>query len=721
MASPVGAISSFAYLEPSTTEDNPRAAAKERRQKLSNDQLIQGTSISLEGAGKTEHLDLTFFLMNFRNHLENGTDGPAKIEAAIKAFKSTKGYQEHQAEYDQVLGNIRNQLNSFTTEQNQSLAKPVLELGSDILPSVPAPDPTPEPADAAEAEGEEEEKKEEREPKVKDPNFSFGAYLGSNRAFAALSKAVAFNADTFMPQQDTRAGASFTFSAGKQTMEVGAYGGGGALHSVPGSGLGKLGKMAFGGVEAGFVNPVPPRGKFEASTMGFEVIGVTDHSGKGEGVPTPKPVFRFQASTRNPWAFALGEERNFQISLVTFLNKQSVSFNINNPPLEAADSEGNPVNSPWATAGRLFPSSVTNVLEVGLRWWPSGAPQPRTQEDYQRHKLEPGESLPTVIAVATGDLINFSRRVNSMAPFALNRVGIPTGYWFGADTEKQYNRIGLGFGAYSAFDSYQTAQNAANRADVMRRGDWPAKIAMLSLDGVHFVTDIFSVARAEGDPPVAPSAEAGQDITPFAENPGMVTDFWGRGSTVDLGLFTWEWGLTGLDWSGAFGRLGKSKVVTNKKGKEVDRAKQHYIGAHVAATVVGFVTYMFSAPLSGVKCGTKGTQFFACSFGTNAYTDGFYFNDDHPATDQGHNEDTGPETGPKDIRQVQRQYGISVVGGSLITKGLKGLAELLFLPKQPSSGHQVHPGDVARKKKVQVTAGVGIQPNGASVNAGIRF
>lgn len=737
MASPVGSIiNPLMILEPATQEETPRADL-ERRKKLNAQDLVgdpQWDKISFRG----NHFQLDSFLREFQKFM-NGESSQETLQSKLDAVLRSSAYKnpENQAFYDQFFRNLRKKLGSLEVDFNKTQAQQVLTLNNLPEPAAPQPAPEPTPAPPPDAAGGQEDAGGDGDDgsgyKIKDRYFSIGGSLELNRLSALALRGLGFNADGFVRQQDTTVKVGTTFSVGqgdkRQVMGVTVHTGGGKMTSIPGSGLDETGGEYHFGADVELVNPHPKKRQFESAGIGLQVIGVSDHAGKGEGVPTPAPVARLRFTRQTPWAFNLGKGKNFQLSVGTVAQDQEVNFALNNPPLQAVDEAQNPEDSPLATAGNLFPTAKVNLGFIGFRWWPNGAPQHITREDLvecdedgqcKPKKFQPGEGLPKVLRVFNGGLINLYRRIGIYPAYANNRIFLGTFETFGASSRDQYDLLGIGLSATTALDGHMMANNAKERAEIMRRGSWLEWGALMAVDGVHLITDIALAATAKKDPP------EGQTLQEFIDNPGMVTDFRGRGGRIDLTLFLAEWGLTGLDWSGATGHI-------------TDEKKGHYVGTRVGLMVVGALGYLFSAKLSGAKCGTPGTGFLGCGFATTGYMDGQFFDggsqanypedpfNDNPEDsfndypEDPFSDEHSDHTSPKDLKQIQRQSIWSVVSASLVSFGLTGLLDLGRVSKGDTGSHQVHPGDIARKKRVEVSGQLSASQTGAQVGVQLKF
>lgn len=627
---------------------------------------------------RVQHLSLTMALEALHDYF-SGKIPVEKLEKRLKAWTDSPAFADEANKdfYQGVVDRIHAQLKLFQSEAGAAKAQ---EVGALLPPATPPPEPPPTaekppavpPAKPEAAEGNKGEKG--------DPNFSIGLEV-HNDTFVSdvlLKKILQVNADAVLNEKTIfTLKAPVTFSGGPLKLMLRPYGGTFSSRALPGTQVGEVGGGYKIGGDIGVSNPYGKN--FEASGLGFEVAGISSQAGEQNGVEAPGPVTRLHLFRQEDISINAGQK--MQIGLNSFFNYQETFFILggNRQLLESGGTD-------FSTAGNLFVANKFNLLGMSLRFYPNGVPQKDSHEDL-KGGFRPGEAAAKIGSVAVGSQINRNRR-RGIPPFANNRVFLGTFEPLGAQSRDQYDLLGTGLFMFSTLDGVMTANNANVRSEVWRRGNWVERGTMIALDAANLIADVAVAANAEDDPPTPQTPEE------FAQNPGSVTDFEGRAGKMNLYLNLYELGLSGLDVSGALGR-------------SYDENKLQYGLTHGALFLAGIPLFFFSAPLSGAECGPEGTALFRCGFGTTANTKGQYFSSDTF------------DAGPEDIRQVERQYMVSSIGASLMTKGAGGLFHWVM-----DAGKEK--GPVPAGKSEQQTAFVptfnfNIGPQGGMVRVGGRF
>jgi hypothetical protein len=603
----------------------PTPPASEGPEILSSDNIVADPRWG-DASFRAQHLPL-YLALNALQDYFSGKMTSERFQKKLKDWTEDPTFADPQEkEFNQaVVDRLHAQLALFQSAQYVTKAQKVKGL---LPPATPAPAPAPvvvvAPTPATPAP-----KKE----KTGDPNLSFGLEFQNDTLVSdvLLKEVLNVNADAVLTEKTYfTLKAPITFSGGPLKLMVRPYGGTFSSRAIPGAVIGETGSGYKIGVDVGVANPY---GKdFEASGVGLERTGISSYAGEANGIDAPGAVTRLHLFRQKDWSFNVSDR--LQLGFNTFTNNQDTFFVLGGDKQLLANG-----GTDFSTAGNLFAANKLNMLGINLRLYLNGVPQKDKVED-EKGPFRPGEAWAKIGAVAVGSQINRNRR-KTIPPFALNRVFLGTFEPLGAQSRAQYDLLGTGLTLFSFQDGTMLADNAENRSDIWRRGDWTERGVMIGLDGVNVLADVIGAANAKADP-------SSQVIADFAQNPGSVTDFGGRAAKINLPLDLYELGLSGLDASGALGR-------------KYDENKTHYALAHGALFLVGIPLFFRSAPLSGAQCAPDGTFLFKCGFGTTANTKGHYFS---------------PDTfnaGPEDISQVERQYIISSIGASLLSKGATGL------------------------------------------------
>lgn len=695
MAAPVGIINSIAYQSPSVTEDTPKAAAGELRKKLSNTQLLQGTSINLnDAAQRKKHLDLGLFLMNFRGSFTGSSD-PAAIEASIKAFQGTEAYKSHQADYDKVLVNIRTQLGELSTTQNQALAALLLKL--DVWPKVqtpaPAPQPAPPPADAAagDAEGEGEEKKE-KESKDKDQFFSVRAEIASDWPVLGTAEALGNRVSPLVSTlTHVDAKGSVTFSGAGQVWSVGAGVGAARLKSFPGPKQATYGTMVAGEGRVGLVDQISE--KYSAAGLSLRVAGI--RGAAGIQAP-PRAVQLGFFSTNDLLSFDIKDKCQAGIALFTN-NNAYYTLNGNKPlpaELSPEDAEGNNIpSSGLAVSGNFYPATQNPWVNLSMTCYPNGIPK-RGESDPTR-PLSLRETLPTTLGILARDQVFRVRTLRTIQPFINNKILFGYTSLSGLESSRsQFDTLGLGLFAFGAGNGLILAQNSAAEAKILRYGSWASRGVLLAAKLGDIIPDAVLAARARSYP--AP----GNPV----EN-SAVDDIKGWAGKMNLARKGIGVGLTGVNVA-----LDEIDPQKNKKA---------YYLVNGALTVLGLGFSFFSAPIAGSKCTRANSRFLGCSQGSIANSEeGLLFQGPEDSFDSRLDREFPFEARKHLIGETG--FALAITGGKRIAQpmidGIKVFLKDLKAKARPE-GRGAHSQEIKGEKPV-ISGDVSAGPTG--VNFGLR-
>lgn len=422
----------------------------------------------------------------------------------------------------------------------------------------------------------------------------------------------------------------FEFNLGDYVGFFRPYGGVFSSRGIPGSGVGEIGLGWRAGLDVGVTVPRDPN--HQSAGLGLEVTGIAQAA---EGGTQPDPVLRLHFHRQRDLAnFTLGDARQFEIGVQTFLQTQESYLPLSNQALVEEEAR-----TPFAQSQSIFAINPFRLLGLSLRYYPEGAPEGDNRTDPNR-PFAPGEAAPRIASVAVGNIINRNRR-RGIPALSNSRVFLGLEPLGAVGSRDQFDTVGLGLTIFSALDGFGFAGTAQDRSEILRRGDWFERGVMLALDGIDLVVSLGLTLAQAGHPDAT-------TIEELRAEPGSLTDFEGRAGEMDLWLRLIEYGLTGLD-------------MTQAIDDEVAPGSLGYGLMGGGAILLGLPLFLFSSPLSGGGCGPEGGLLY-CGFGSS---DPYFSEVPH-------------EGGPEDMEQVERQFIVSSTGMALTAWGVSRLLGLIL-------------------------------------------
>lgn len=491
---------------------------------------------------------------------------------------------------------------------------------------------TPPAAPAPEAEAQAQETEGETSSSTGVALRSVGVDLQNDSLLAdGILRNIGVPLDAFITEQShLTLRVPFEVNVGDYVGFLRPYGGVFSTRGIPGSGVGEIGLGWRAGLDVGLTVPRDPN--HQSAGLGLEFTGVAQAA---EGGTIPDPVLRLHFHRQRDLAnFTLGDARQFEIGVQTFLQTQESYLPLSNQAL--VDEEA---STPFAQSQSIFAVNPFRLLGLSLRYYPEGAPEADHSNDPTR-PFAPGEAAPRIASVAVGNIINRNRR-RGIPALANSRVFLGLEPLGAVGSRDQFDTVGLGLTIFSALDGFGFAGTAQDRSEILRRGNWIERGVMLALDGIDLVVSLGLTLAQAGHP----------DATTLEElraEPGSLTDFEGRAGEMDLWLRLIEYGLTGLD-------------MTQAIHEEVAPGSLGYGLMGGGAILLGLPLFLFSSPISGGGCGPEGGLLY-CGFGSS---DPYFREEPH-------------EGGPGDMEQVERQFIASSTGMALTAWGVSRLLGLIL-------------------------------------------